>query len=244
MMMVDNGGYDGGALRKCVMFDGGEICATFYFGDWTVTLDHTVAVNKFMRIDMEQLEPDEEHIDDVESIVVEFEESESDDEEDGEFGFEDEEYENVRIEHEDYEIMRNEKIFGFKSDDEIVNEYENEGMTDYINTILWVWRKHECNEDMLSFMNMSICTIGGMDHNMDKDIVIYNKYNGERDVDIEGDDMFDFNEIQFNVRNEMDWDEIYDINMFNKENKKLCKIESVIKICVEIVSDEYVNGNI
>ena len=148
------------------------------------------------------------------------------------------------VEHEDYELWRNEKIFGFAIDEDIKDDFESDDSIDYINTLPWMWYKYGCNHHVLSFLNISICTKSVMDKNNDNDIMIYTKYNGDKNDDM---DEFELDDLKMSLRNKMDWDEIYDINMFDKNkinNKKVCRVSSMIKLCVETVENQYLNGNI
>ena len=251
LAMKDDRYNDGVALKKCTVIDGGEICVTYYFGQMLLTLDYTIMKSKTLRIDQFEsfTEDQNDIIDDFDDVEYfeESQDSDDNDESDEEYFEDDDYFSEWMMEHEDYELWRNEKIFKFPINIDIENDFKSTNGIDYINTLPWIWNKHQCNDNVLSFLNISICTNSTKDMNNDNDILIYTKYIGN---DIDTDDYvdeFELDNLKINVRNIMDWDEIYDINMFNKEsinNKKLCRVSSTIKLCVETIEDQYLSGNI
>jgi len=219
--------YDGVAINKCVVVRGAEICATYYFALRVVSLDYTVMNKRMLRIDYEddgEMVDDDEDENDV--LSVEYEDSESmDEDEESEEG--DDEYEWM-MQHDDYEMYRNEQIFQLEVSEQV------QGI-DYVNTVSWIWNAHGCDEKVLSFVHMSLCTNATKDGQNKNDIVISTK---PVDDDLEA-------AIQWNVRNQMDWEQIYEVKMQDRQtNMRLCKTLAMIKLCVEMTEDEYVTGNI
>mmetsp|Transcript_45927 Transcript_45927/g.73538 ORF Transcript_45927/g.73538 Transcript_45927/m.73538 type:complete len:460 (-) Transcript_45927:148-1527(-) len=176
------------------------------------------------RDDDDDEDDDDEDENDV--LSVEYEDSESmDEDEESEEG--DDEYEWM-MQHDDYEMYRNEQIFQLEVSEQV------QGI-DYVNTVSWIWNAHGCDEKVLSFVHMSLCTNATKDGQNKNDIVISTK---PVDDDLEA-------AIQWNVRNQMDWEQIYEVKMQDRQtNMRLCKTLAMIKLCVEMTEDEYVTGNI
>ena len=204
-------------LKKCVLIDAVEICGTYYVQNGMVTLDYTTRESKILRED-----DGTEAVSFIENefeVEVEYVDEESEEED---------EFEELMEEHEEYALTRNERVFGFEIDTEIDDEY-----VDYINTVSWIWTKEGCNDVILSFMNLSICTVSASN-----DVVVY--------IEHHVNDSEEEKEVM-HVRNVMDWDEAYHIDMSgenNANNHKFCRFTSMIKLCVELSDEQYVNGNI
>merc|ERR1712228_1019903 len=184
---------------------------------------YTMKQDKILRED-----DDDNSMDIVEFIQVDVDE---DDDEYFDVQAENGEYDEFEEEHEEYALMRNKKLFGFELNTEINDDY-----IDYVNTVSWIWNKEGCNDQILKFMNLSICT----ENTLNDDVAVYIIDNNEEEEEVE-------ELMMMNVRNMIDWDEIYYIDMSaenNVNNQKLCKFTSMIKLCVEISDDQYINGNI
>jgi len=234
--LIEEGFYDGVAIRKCAVMDRAEICGTFYFGPRLVALEYTVPNAKALAV--RRVDP-EEGGDMWFDDEIEDGEADGDDEyavgdEEGD-EMEGDEYDDLLVDHEHYALWREQMLLGMEDDAE--RGYEATLESDYINTVSWIWGEHGCDEHVLSFMNASVCTMESERDDGHRGIAILVEFESENE------DKDEVEEMRMNVGEQSDWDEVYHVRSpeGQLDNVKMCRIDREIKLCVEMLAADIVN---